>query len=71
LNTIELPIYVLQLERGGEPWFVVLVGDFASQSEARKTINNLPQKVRNLQPWARPVIKLQQQLVNKMHAGGE
>jgi len=71
LDAIELPIYMLQLERGGEPWFVVLVGDFASQSEARKTINQLPQKVRNLQPWARPVIKLQQQLVNKMHAGGE
>jgi len=71
LGVIKLPIYVLELERGGEPWFVVLVGDFVSQSDARKAIANLPQKIRNLQPWARPVIKLQQQFVNKINAGGE
>ena len=71
LESIELPVYVLELERGGEPWFVVLLGDFPNQAEARKVIANLPLVVKNLQPWARPVIKLQQQLVNKINAGGE
>ncbi|HCH24141.1 MAG TPA: hypothetical protein DE179_07575 [Oceanospirillaceae bacterium] len=71
LGAVKLPVYVLELERGGEPWFVVLVGDFVSQRDARNAIENLPQKVRNLQPWARPVTKLQQQLVNKINAGGE
>ena len=71
LGSLNSPIYVLELERGGEPWFVVLVGDFGNQGDARKAISDLPQKVRNLQPWARPVTKLQQQLVNKINAGGE
>jgi len=71
IKPINLPVYVLELERGGEPWFVVLLGDFPNQTEARKVIATLPLAVRNLQPWARPVTKLQQQLVNKINAGGE
>ena len=71
LSAMALPGYLLQLQRGGEPWFVVLVGDFVTQTEANQAIAGLPRTVRDLQPWARPVVKLQQQLVNKINASGE
>ncbi|MDP6967598.1 MAG: AAA family ATPase [Gammaproteobacteria bacterium] len=71
LSPITLPNYLLQLQRGGEPWFVVLVGDFVTQAEANQAIAGLPRRVRDLQPWPRSVVKLQQQLVNKINAGGE
>lgn len=71
LKGIALPSYVLKLERGGEDWFVVLLGDFANSSAAKDALDDLPRHVRDLQPWARPVLKLQQQLVNKINTGGE
>ena len=71
LKGIALPSYVLKLERGGEDWFVVLLGDFANSAAAKDALDDLPRHVRDLQPWARPVLKLQQQLVNKINTGGE
>lgn len=71
LKGIGLPNYLLKLERGGEDWYVVLLGDFASASAAKAAMADLPRHVRDLQPWARPVLKLQQQLVNKINTGGE
>ena len=71
LKGIALPNYMLKLERGGEDWFVVLLGDFENSSAAKDALDDLPRHVRDLQPWARPVLKLQQQLVNKINTGGE
>ena len=71
LKGLALPNYMLKLERGGEDWFVVLLGNFESSSAAKDALDDLPRHVRDLQPWARPVLKLQQQLVNKINTGGE
>ncbi len=71
LSGLPLPLYVLQLQRGGEPWYVVLVGDFANRGEAREAMSSLPVAVKNLQPWVRQVTRLQQQLANKINASDE
>jgi len=71
LPDLNLPIYLLQSQRDGEPWFVVLVGGFATQKAANKALSSLPRKLRDQEPWLRPVKALQQRLVNKMNAGGE
>lgn len=71
LQGVALPNYMLKLERGGEDWYVVLLGNFESSSAAKQALGDLPRHVRDLQPWARPVLKLQQQLVNKINTSGE
>jgi len=65
------PHYVIKLERGGEPWYMLLVGDYVSPSEARGAISSLPMTLQNQQPWARPVLKIQQQIRNKFNTSGE
>ncbi len=71
LPDLNLPIYLLQSQRDGEPWFVVLVGGFATQKDASNALSSLPRKLRDQEPWIRPIKALQQRLVNKMNAGGE
>ncbi len=70
-RNIMQPHYIIQLERGGEPWHILLVGDYASSSDARDAISSLPMALHNLQPWARPVVKIQQQIRNKFNTSGE
>jgi DamX protein len=70
-NKVKKPHYVIKLERGGEPWYMLLVGDYASASEARGAISSLPITLKNQQPWARPVLKIQQQIRNKFNTSGE
>ena len=65
------PYFALQLERGGEPWFLLLIGDYANSTEARNAIKSLPLALRNQQPWPRAVLKIQQQIRNKFNTSGE
>ena len=65
------PHYILQLERGGKPWFMLLVGNYASSKDARSAISLLPAALQNQKPWARPVSKIQQQIRNKFNTSGE
>ena len=65
------PYYILQLERGGKPWFMLLVGNYASSKDARSAISLLPTAMQNQKPWARPVSKIQQQIRNKFNTSGE
>lgn len=70
-NNIKQPYYVIKLERGGEPWYMLLVGAYASASEARGAVSSLPVPLKNQQPWARPVLRIQQQIRNKFNTSGE
>jgi DamX protein len=63
--------YVIKLDRGGEPWYMLLVGDYKSASDARDAITSLPVALQNQQPWARPVLRIQQQIRNKFNTSGE
>jgi len=70
-KNIMQPHYAIKLVRGGEPWYMLLVGDYASSSEAKDAISSLPIALQNQQPWARPVLKIQQQIRNKFNTSGE
>jgi septal ring-binding cell division protein DamX len=50
---------------------MLLVGDYESASDARDAIKSLPVALQNQQPWARPVLRIQQQIRNKFNTSGE
>ncbi len=39
--------------RNGQPWFVVVYGDFADRNAARQAIDKLPPAIQHLRPWPR------------------
>ena len=45
-------VYV-QTQHQGEPWFVVLEGDYPDRDSAREAISSLPDTIQELGPWAR------------------
>ncbi len=42
-----------------KPWFVVLLGQFESRSDATNAIEELPTPLRSLQPWIRSITDIQ------------
>ena len=42
-----------------KPWFVVVLGQFESRSDATKAIEELPTPLRSLQPWIRSITDIQ------------
>jgi len=68
---ITQPHYAIQLVRGGQPWYMLLVGDYASASDAMNAVASLPVALQNQQPWPRPVSRIQQQIRNKFNTSGE
>ena len=70
-KNISQPLYAIKLDRGGQPWYMLLVGDYESASKAQSAISSLPIALQNQQPWARPVLKIQQQIRNKFNTSGE
>lgn len=48
-------LYYVRSEHQGQPWFVVLYGEYAERADARGAIDMLPESLRNMQPWARPI----------------
>jgi len=70
-KSVMQPHYAIKLDRGGEPWYMLLVGDYASSGEAKDAISSLPIALQNQQPWARPVLRIQQQIRNKFNTSGE
>ena len=45
-------------EREGKKWFVLTYGEFKSVADARSALAKLPDYVRDMQPWVRPVEQL-------------
>jgi septal ring-binding cell division protein DamX len=41
------------------PWFVVVYGNYPNRSAARQAIEQLPQPLKDLQPWARSLADIQ------------
>lgn len=46
----------------GNPWFVVVYGDYANRDAAVAAIPNLPEALRNQRPWARSFASIQNDL---------
>ncbi|SKA49082.1 AAA family ATPase [Enterovibrio nigricans] len=53
---------VYETRRNGEPWFMVLVGDYPTVAEARKAEVQLPENVRNLSPWAKSFTQIHKEI---------
>lgn len=43
----------------GQPWFVVVTGNYGERATAQQAIGSLPRAVRELQPWIRSVADIQ------------
>ncbi|UTA48562.1 SPOR domain-containing protein [Simiduia sp. 21SJ11W-1] len=57
-----LPMRVYRTVRAGEPWYVVVLGDYASTQQARAAIQKLPKSLQKSGPWPRDVGSIQQQI---------
>jgi len=48
--------------REGQGTYVLVLGPYGSQREARRAINDLPRGLRRNQPWVRSMASVQQEL---------
>ncbi|MCC5854744.1 MAG: AAA family ATPase [Idiomarina sp.] len=60
VNSQNLMVY--QTLRNERSWYVVVTGDYASLADARAAIRTLPAEQRALEPWAKPVEWIQNEL---------
>lgn len=56
------PLRVYRTQRNGQPWHVVVLGDFSSSAEARAAIQSLPKTLQKSGPWPRDMASVQQQI---------
>lgn len=56
------PLRVYRTQRNGQPWHVVVLGDFSSSDEARAAIQTLPKTLQKSGPWPRDMASVQQQI---------
>lgn len=47
------PLDIVQTERNGRPWFVLLYGAYNDKSAARRQISRIPSDLRPSEPWIR------------------
>lgn len=59
----EGPVAIVRVKRKGKPWYLLLVGDYASREEAVAAINALPQRASVSGPLPRRFASLQDQMV--------
>ncbi|RXJ73520.1 hypothetical protein CS022_09380 [Veronia nyctiphanis] len=55
-------VNVYETRRNGDPWFMVLLGDYASVTEARKAGLVLPDDIQALSPWAKAFTQIHQEI---------
>lgn len=46
----------------GRPWFVVVYGNYRDKAAATSAVSALPQRLRELQPWARTIADIQSEI---------
>lgn len=61
------PLAIVRVVRKGEPWYLLLAGDYGSQQEALAAIAGLPERMSGRGPWPRRFAALQDQLVSGNH----
>ena len=54
-----------QTERNGEPWFVLVYGDFTDKQAAMAASQAMPESLSQYQPWVRSVKGIQQSLAGE------
>lgn len=63
----DAPVAIVRVLHKGKPWYLLLLGDYASEEEAVAAINALPQKGHGRGPWPRRFASLQDQMVMGNH----
>ncbi|WP_407333234.1 AAA family ATPase [Enterovibrio sp. 27052020O] len=53
---------VYETRRNGEPWYMVLLGDYPSVADARRAELALPANIRNLNPWAKSFTQIHKEI---------
>ncbi len=59
---IEDSALVYETRRNGEPWFMVLLGDYPSVAEARRAELQLPANIQALGPWAKSFVQIHKEI---------
>lgn len=55
------PAWVYSRTLNGQPWYVLVHGDFASAEQARAAIGSLPAELRAAKPWPKPFGQVQKE----------
>ncbi|QEZ93840.1 SPOR domain-containing protein [Proteus sp. CD3] len=53
---------IYKTQRNGNPWYVLIYGNYRNISEAKQAISSLPAPVQAKQPWVRPMKHVHQDL---------
>lgn len=49
----------------GQPWYVVVYGDYSDRDKALEAVQNLPESLRKQRPWARNFLSVQNDIRNR------
>lgn len=49
-------------ERGGAPWYVLLLGDYQDRAQAAAALAKFPEALKQKQPWVRPMTQVHRQI---------
>lgn len=49
-------------ERGGAPWYVLLLGDYQDRAQAAAALAKFPKALKQKQPWVRPMTQVHKQI---------
>ncbi|OAT34605.1 SPOR domain-containing protein [Proteus myxofaciens] len=55
--------WIYETQRNGRQWYVLVYGEFATTSSAKKAINNLPKEFKQNNPWVRKLSQVQSDVV--------
>ena len=55
---------IIEVERKGAPWYVVLTGVYSTREEARSAIATLPPSQSSAKPWPRKISEIQQEVTS-------
>ena len=53
---------IVTIARNGQPWYVVLTGNYSGLVEARQAISTLPEQQSRAKPWPRKIDAIKQQI---------
>lgn len=49
----------------GQPWYVVVYGDYSDRDKALEAVQNLPESLRKQRPWARNFLSVQNDILSR------
>ncbi|HIF9369632.1 TPA: SPOR domain-containing protein [Photobacterium damselae] len=54
--------HIYQTERQGKAWFIVVIGDYSSATQAKRAKNQLSHEVQALKPWPKSYAQIQKEM---------